>query len=57
VGKHQMLTVPGDIKYHYVAKGTNTNPLMLFLHGFPEVGLLNVETLKTNFSEWHLVLV
>ena len=35
-GTHKYVTANG-IKFHYVANGTEGNPLMLFLHGFPEV--------------------
>lgn len=27
----------GDMYYHYLAKGTKNRPLILFLHGFPEI--------------------
>lgn len=27
----------GDVNYHYLAKGDKSKPLMLFLHGFPEM--------------------
>ena len=35
-GTHKYVTANG-IKFHYVANGTEGKPLMLFLHGFPEV--------------------
>ena len=35
-GTHKYVTANG-IKFHYVANGTEGNPLMLFLHGYPEV--------------------
>ena len=35
-GTHKYITANG-IKFHYVANGTEGKPLMLFLHGFPEV--------------------
>ena len=35
-GTHNYVTANG-IKFHYVANGTEGKPLMLFLHGFPEV--------------------
>ena len=34
-GVHKFVTVNG-IKIHYVEKGDNDKPLMLFVHGFPE---------------------
>ena len=36
LGSHGYVTANG-IKFHYVAKGSRTKPLMLLLHGFPEV--------------------
>ena len=38
LGQHDFLTVNG-IKIHYVENGPRTAPLMLCLHGFPEVRL------------------
>ena len=35
-GTHKYITANG-IKFHYVANGTEGKPLMLFLHGYPEV--------------------
>ena len=35
-GTHKYVTANG-IKFHYVANGNEGKPLMLFLHGFPEV--------------------
>ena len=35
-GTHKYVTANG-IKFHYVANGTEGKPLMLFLHGYPEV--------------------
>ena len=35
-GTHKYITANG-IKFHYVANGTEGKPLMLFIHGFPEV--------------------
>ena len=37
LGAHEYVTANG-IKFHYVTSGDKTKPLMLFLHGFPEVG-------------------
>ena len=36
LGDHEYMTANG-IKFHYVVKGGRTKPLMLLLHGFPEV--------------------
>ncbi len=36
-GKHEYMKVNG-VKFHYVTKGRG--PLMLMLHGFPEVSLV-----------------
>jgi len=36
LGTHKYVTANG-IKFHYVANGTEGKPLMLFLHGYPEV--------------------
>ena len=36
LGTHEYVTANG-IKFHYVAAGDPSKPLMLFLHGFPEV--------------------
>ena len=36
LGKHQYVQANG-IKFHYVTCGDPSKPLMLFLHGFPEV--------------------
>ena len=38
-GTHKYVTANG-IKFHYVANGSEEKPLMLFLHGFPEVSFL-----------------
>lgn len=35
-GTHKYITANG-IKFHYVANGDEGKPLMLFIHGFPEV--------------------
>ena len=36
LGSHEYVTANG-IKFHYVAAGDKSKPLMLFVHGFPEV--------------------
>ena len=36
LGKHEYIRANG-IKFHCVTSGDNSKPLMLFLHGFPEV--------------------
>ena len=36
LGSHEYVTANG-IKFHYVTAGDRSKPLMLFLHGFPEV--------------------
>ena len=39
LGSHEYVTANG-IKFHYVTAGDRSKPLMLFLHGFPEVSSL-----------------
>jgi hypothetical protein len=34
-GTHRYIQLSG-LKMHYVEKGDETNPLMIFVHGFPE---------------------
>ena len=36
-GFHEYATLRDDVKIHYVARGNHSKPLMLLLHGFPEV--------------------
>ena len=36
LGNHEYMAANG-LKFHYVVKGERTKPLMLMLHGFPEV--------------------
>ena len=36
LGSHEYVTANG-IKFHYVTAGDSSKPLMLFVHGFPEV--------------------
>ena len=36
LGQHEYVRANG-IKFHYVTSGDKSKPLMLFLHGFPEV--------------------
>ena len=43
-GTHKYITANG-IKFHYVANGTEGKPLMLFLHGYPEVSF-HVKTIR-----------
>ena len=38
LGNHEYVTANG-IKFHYVTAGDRSKPLMLFLHGFPEVSM------------------
>ena len=38
LGSHEYVTANG-IKFHYVTAGDRSKPLMLFLHGFPEVSM------------------
>ena len=38
LGTHEYVTAHG-IKFHYVTAGDRSKPLMLFLHGFPEVSV------------------
>ena len=38
LGKHGYVTLKGrGVKIHYVSNGSPDSPLMLFVHGFPEV--------------------
>ena len=37
LGVHNYVTTKSKIRFHYVANGEVGKPLMLFLHGFPEV--------------------
>ena len=39
LGTHEYISANG-IKFHCVSKGDTSKPLMLFLHGFPEVHIL-----------------
>ena len=36
-GEHKYLILNNGIKLHYVEKGDPKHPLMVFLHGFPEL--------------------
>ena len=40
LGRHEYVTANG-IKFHCVTAGERSKPLMLFLHGFPEVGTIH----------------
>ena len=40
LGSHEYVTANG-IKFHYVTAGDRSKPLMLFLHGFPEVSIFS----------------
>ena len=42
LGEHHYLRTESGLRFHYVAKGDPANPLMLFVHGFPEVKMLIV---------------
>jgi hypothetical protein len=35
-GEHKYLKLDNGMKIHYVEKGDPKNPMMVFLHGFPE---------------------
>ena len=48
-GTHKYITANG-IKFHYVANGTEGKPLMLFIHGFPEVSWNLTAILKLTIS-------
>ena len=48
-GTHKYITANG-IKFHYVANGTEGKPLMLFIHGFPEVSWILTAILKLTIS-------
>ena len=37
LGEHHFLRTASNIRIHYVAKGDTGKPLMLCIHGFPEV--------------------
>ena len=41
LGSHEYVTANG-IKFHYVTAGDRSKPLMLFLHGFPEVWIITL---------------
>lgn len=43
LGKHEYVRANG-IKFHYVTRGDPSKPLMLFLHGFPEVSFQLMHT-------------
>ena len=53
-GTHKYITANG-IKFHYVANGNEGKPLMLFLHGFPEVSYHGSSSIC--YFNWFLVLV
>ena len=40
-GTHKYIMANG-IQFHYAANGTEGKPLMLFVHGFPEVSYIYV---------------
>ena len=37
LGVHNYVTTKSNMKFHYVAKGQLGKPLLLCVHGFPEV--------------------
>ena len=39
-GEHKYLKLDNGMKIHYVEKGDPRNPMMVFLHGFPEFWFL-----------------
>ena len=39
LGEHNYLRTASGLRFHYVAKGDPAKPLMLFVHGYPEVGV------------------
>ena len=48
LGKHQYVKANG-IKFHYVTSGDPSKPLMLLLHGFPEVTLRILNSAHTHY--------
>lgn len=47
----------GDMSYHYLAKGDSSRPLMLFLHGFPEIAAAWKDQLKYFSKNFYAVAI
>ena len=42
LGDHHYVTTKSGHKFHYVAKGDTEKPLMLCMHGFPDVSIYSI---------------
>lgn len=56
LGMHLYMTANG-LKFHYVARGSKTKPLMLFVHGFPEFWFSWRHQLRAFSKDYYVVAV
>ncbi|CAH3187281.1 unnamed protein product [Porites lobata] len=52
LGEHHFLRTASNIRIHYVAKGDTGKPLMLCIHGFPEIEALDYKSCTLLSHDW-----